>query len=153
MTTKQSTWKAYRLESIQTNSQSVVLVGLVTHLALIHLKPILMPLAIAPLISSLASEQHIYRRLEIARILWTGIHTFVTSMHFISIFLYDNLSQFIDKVPEISVAFEEKRRSIIESLWIRTIFSDADLLQDLHHPATSKHLCLLFSAHLVALQR
>ena len=127
------------IDSKRTTAASVALVGLVTYLALVHLKPILMPLAIAILLYFVIKppEQYIYRKVGNRFVSYgTVILTFVTSMYFISIFLYDNLSQFIDKVPEISAAFEEKRTKYadLDLYGFETIFSDADLLAGLASP-------------------
>ena len=126
------------IDSKRTTAASVALVGLVTYLALIHLKPILMPLAIAILLYFVIKppEQYIYRKVGNRFASYgTVILTFVTSMYFMSIFLYDNLSQFIDKVPEISAAFEEKPYADLNLYGFETIFSDADLLAGLASPS------------------
>ena len=61
-------------------------------------------------------EQYIYRKSGNRFVSYGSvILTFIITMYFISIFLYDNLSQFIDEVPEITAAFEEKRAKYADS--------------------------------------
>ena len=112
--------------SKRTTAASVAVVGLVVYLALIHLKSILMPLAIAILLYFIIKppEQYIYRKVDNRFVSYgTVILTFIIGIYFVSIFLYDNLSQFIDEVPEITAAFEEKRAK----------YADSDLYLSLIH--------------------
>ena len=128
------------IDSKRTTAASVAIVGLVVYLALIHLKSILMPLAIAVLLYFIIKppEQYIYRKVGNRLFSYaTVIVTFIISMYFISIFLYDNLSQFIEEVPEISAAFEEKRAKYADSnlYGLEAIFSDADLIAGIASPS------------------
>ena len=78
-------------------------------------------------------EQYIYKKVGNRFFSYgTVILTFIVTIYFISIFLYDNLSQFIDEVPEITAAFEEKRAKYAESnlYGLEAIFSDADLVAE-----------------------
>mgnify|MGYP005724112709 FL=1 len=128
------------IDSKRTTAASVAIVGLVVYLALIHLKSILMPLAIAVLLYFIIKppEQYIYRKVGNRLFSYaTVIVTFIISMYFISIFLYDNLSQFIEEVPEITAAFEEKRAKYADSnlYGLEAIFSDADLIAGIASPS------------------
>jgi len=128
------------IDSKRTTAASVAIVGLVVYLALIHLKSILMPLAIAILLYFMIKppEQYIYRKSGNRFVSYGSvILTFVITMYFISIFLYDNLSQFIDEVPEITAAFEEKRAKYADSnlYGLEAIFSDADLINEAASPS------------------
>jgi len=128
------------IDSKRTTAASVAIVGLVVYLALIHLKSILMPLAIAVLLYFIIKppEQYIYGKIQNRFFSYsTVILTFIVSVYFISIFLYDNLSQFIDDVPEITAAFEEKRAKYAESnlYGLEAIFSDADIVAEVASPS------------------
>ena len=128
------------IDSKRTTAASVAIVALVVYLALIHLQSILMPLAIAVLLYFLIKppEQMIYQKVN-NRFVYYGsvILTFIITIYFISIFLYDNLSQFIDEVPEITAAFEEKRAKYADAdlYGLEVIFSDADLVTELASPS------------------
>ena len=83
------------IDSKRTTAASVAIVGLVVYLALIHLKSILMPLAIAVLLYFMIKppEQYIYKKVGNRFFSYgTVILTFIVTIYFISIFLYDNLS-------------------------------------------------------------
>ena len=128
------------IDSKRTTAASVAIVGLVVYLALIHLKSILMPLAIAVLLYFMIKppEQYIHKKVENRFISYGSvILTFIISIYFISIFLYDNLSQFIDEVPEITAAFEEKRTRYADAdlYGLEAIFSDADLVTEVASPS------------------
>lgn len=128
------------IDSKRTTAASVAIVGLVVYLALIHLKPILMPLAIAILLYFMIKppEQYIHQKVGNRFISYgTVILTFIISVYFISIFLYDNLSEFIDEVPDITAAFEEKRAKYADSniYGLEAILSDADLVATLASPS------------------
>ena len=82
------------IDSKRTTAASVAIVALVVYLALIHLQSILMPLAIAILLYFLIKppEQMIYRRVNNRFVSYGSvILTFIITIYFISIFLYDNL--------------------------------------------------------------
>ena len=128
------------IDSKRTTAASVAIVGLVVYLALIHLQSILMPLAIAILLYFMIKppEQLIYQKVNNRFVSYgTVILTFIITIYFISIFLYDNLSQFIDEVPEITAAFEEKRAKYADAdlYGLEVIFSDADLVTELASPS------------------
>ena len=77
------------LGSKRTTAASVAVVGLVVYLALIHLKSILMPLAIAILLYFIIKppEQYIYRKVDNRFVSYgTVILTFIIGIYFISIF-------------------------------------------------------------------
>ena len=77
-----------------------------------------MPLAIAILLYFLIKppEQYIYGKVENRLVSYGSVILgFIVSVYFISVFLYDNLSQFVDEVPLITEAFEEKRAKYAES--------------------------------------
>ena len=99
-----------------------------------------MPLAIAVLLYFMIKppEQYIYKKVGNRFFSYgTVILTFIVTIYFISIFLYDNLSQFIDEVPEITAAFEEKRAKYADSnlYGLEAIFSDADLVAEIASPS------------------
>lgn len=127
------------IDSKRTTAASVAVVALVSYLALIHLQAILMPLAIAILLYFMIKppEQFIYRKVE-NRFLSYGavILTGILSVYFISVFLYENLSQFVDQVPEITTAFEEKRQRYANAdlYGLEVIFSDSDLISNVASP-------------------
>ena len=128
------------IDSKRTTAASVAIVGLVVYLSLIHLKSILMPLAIAILLYFMIKppEQFIYNKVGNRFVSYgTVIVSFIITVYFISLFLYDNLSQFIDEVPEITAAFEEKRAKYADSnlYGLEVIFSDADLLAGVASPS------------------
>ena len=89
------------IDSKRTTAASVAIVGVVVYLALVHLKPILMPLAIAVLLFFLIKppEQFIHGKVG-NRFVSYGVVllTFIITMYFISIFLYEQLSLFVDAV-------------------------------------------------------
>jgi AI-2 transport protein TqsA len=128
------------IDSKRTTAASVAIVGLVVYLSLIHLKSILMPLAIAVLLYFMIKppEQYIYKKVGNRFLSYgTVLLSFIITIYFISIFLYDNLSQFIDDMPEITAAFEEKRAKYADSdlYGLEVIFSDADLLAGVASPS------------------
>ena len=100
------------IDSKRTTGASVAIVGVVVYLALVHLKPILMPLAIAVLLFFLIKpvEQYIHGKVGNQLVSYgTVLATFIISMYFISIFLYEQLSLFVEEVPDITAKLEEKR--------------------------------------------
>ena len=106
------------VHSNRTTAASMAIVSVVVYLAMINLQSILMPLAIAILLYFIIKppEQIIYRKVgnrfvSYGTVLVSGILT----VYLISIFLYDNLSQFVDDIPEITAAFEEKRQKYAEA--------------------------------------
>ncbi len=135
------------IDSKRTTAASVAIVGLVVYLSLIHLKSILMPLAIAILLYFMIKppEQFIYNKVGNRFVSYgTVILSFIVTVYFISVFLYDNLSQFIDEVPEITEAFEEKRAKYADSnlYGLEVIFSDADLLAGVASPSNIESFVL-----------
>ena len=128
------------IDSKRTTAASTALVALVAYLALIHLKSILMPLAIAILLYFLIKppEQYIYAKVENRMVSYGSVILgFIVSIYFISIFLYDNLSQFIDEVPRITEAFEEKRTKYAKSdlYGLEVLFSDTEIWAEAISPS------------------
>lgn len=128
------------IDSKRTTAASTALVALVVYLALIHLKSILMPLAIAILLYFLIKppEQYIYGKVENRLVSYGSVILgFIISIYFISVFLYDNLSQFIDEVPRITEAFEQKRAKYAESnlYGLEVIFSDTEIWAEAASPS------------------
>ena len=128
------------LESKRTTAASMAIVGVVVYLALIHLKPILMPLAMAVLLYFLIKppEQYIHAKVGNRFVSYgTVILTFIITMYFLSIFLYEQLSLFVDEVPEITSALEEKRAKYAESdlYGLEIIFSDSTWVDVLASPS------------------
>mgnify|MGYP001968148800 FL=1 len=128
------------LDSKRTTAASVAIVGVVVYLALVHLKPILMPLAIAVLLFFLIKppEQFIYAKIGNRGVSYgTVILTFIITMYIVSIFLYEQLSLFVDEVPQITSKLEEKRASAAEyDLYgFETIFSDSSWVEVLASPS------------------
>ena len=100
------------IDSKRTTAASVAIVGLVVYLSLIHLKSILMPLAVAVLLYFIIKppEQFIYNKVGNRFVSYgTVLLTFIITVFFTSLFLYDNLSKFIVEVPYITEKFEEKQ--------------------------------------------
>ncbi len=128
------------IDSKRTTAASTALVALVVYLALIHLKSILMPLAIAILLYFLIKppEQYIYGKVENRLVSYGSVILgFIISVYFISVFLYDNLSQFVDEVPLITEAFEEKRAKYAESnlYGLEVLFSDTEIWAEAVSPS------------------
>jgi len=128
------------IDSKRTTAASVAIVGVVVYLALVHLKPILMPLAIAVLLFFLIKpvEQYIHKKVGNQLVSYgTVLAAFITSMYFISIFLYEQLSLFVEKVPEITARLEEKRARYAESdlYGLEIIFSDSTWVDVLASPS------------------
>lgn len=128
------------LHSNRTTAASIAIVSVVVYLAMINLQSILMPLAIAILLYFIIKppEQIIYakvgnRFVSYGTVLVTGILT----VYLVSIFLYGNLSQFIEEIPEITSAFEEKRMKYADSDFygLEVIFSDSDIVSDVASPS------------------
>ena len=93
------------IDSKRTTAASVAIVGVVVYLALVHLKSILMPLAVAVLLYFLIKppEQFIHQKVGNRFVSYgTVILAFIVAMYFTSIFLYEQLSLFVDEVPEIT---------------------------------------------------
>ena len=128
------------IDSKRTTAASVAIVGLVVYLAMIHLQSILMPLAIAVLLFFMIKppEQFIYEKVGNRFVSYgTVLLTFIVTVYFTSLFLYDNLSDFIGEVPRITEAFEEKRANLADSnlYGLEVIFSDAELLASVASPS------------------
>ena len=128
------------LDSKRTTAASVAVVGVVVYLALVHLKPILMPLAIAVLLYFLIKppERYIFGKVNHRGVSYgTVILAFIITMYIVSIFLYEQLSLFVEEVPEITSKLEEKRASAAEyDLYgFETIFSDSSWVEVLASPS------------------
>lgn len=128
------------IDSKRTTAASVAIVGVVVYLALVHLKPILMPLAMAVLLYFLIKppEQYIYAKVGNRFVSYgTVILAFIITMYFLSIFLYEQLSLFVEDVPEITAALEEKRAKYAASdlYGLEIIFSDSTWVEVLASPS------------------
>ena len=128
------------IDSKRTTAASVAIVGLVVYLSLIYLKSILMPLAVAVLLYFIIKppEQFIYNKVGNRFVSYaTVLLTFIITVFFTSLFLYDNLSKFIEEVPYITEKFEEKRTNLADSnlYGLEVIFSDAELLASVASPS------------------
>ena len=128
------------IDSKRTTAASVAIVGVVVYLALVHLKPILMPLAIAVLLFFLIKpiEQYIHKKVGNQLVSYgTVLAAFIISMYFISIFLYEQLSLFVEEVPDITAQLEEKRATYAESdlYGLEIIFSDSTWVDVLASPS------------------
>jgi len=128
------------IDSKRTTAASVAIVGVVVYLGLVHLKPILMPLAMAVLLYFLIKplEQYIHAKVGNRFVSYgTVILTFIITMYFLSIFLYEQLSLFVDEVPEITSALEEKRAKYAASdlYGLEIIFSDSTWVEVLASPS------------------
>ena len=128
------------IDSKRTTAASVAIVGVVVYLGLVHLKPILMPLAMAVLLYFLIKppEQYIYAKVGNRFVSYgTVILTFIITMYFLSIFLYEQLSLFVEDVPEITAALEEKRAKYAASdlYGLEIIFSDSTWVEVLASPS------------------
>lgn len=128
------------IDSKRTTAASVAIVGVVVYLALVHLKPILMPLAMAVLLYFLIKppEQYIHAKVGNRFVSYgTVILIFIITMYFLSIFLYEQLSLFVDDVPEITAALEEKRAKYAASdlYGLEIIFSDSTWVEVLASPS------------------
>lgn len=128
------------IDSKRTTAASVAIVGVVVYLALVHLKPILMPLAMAVLLYFLIKppEQYIHSKVGNRFVSYgTVILIFIITMYFLSIFLYEQLSLFVEDVPEITAALEEKRAKYAASdlYGLEIIFSDSTWVEVLASPS------------------
>ncbi|MGB1587787.1 MAG: AI-2E family transporter [Poseidonia sp.] len=128
------------LDSKRTTAASVAIVGVVVYLSLLHLKPILMPLAMAVLLFFLIKpvERQIHRRVNNQLVSYGSVvFAFIVTMYFISIFLYEQLSLFVEDVPEITAALEEKRAKYAQSdlYGLEIIFSDSSWVDVLASPS------------------
>ena len=128
------------IDSKRTTAASVAIVGVVVYLGLVYLKPILMPLAIAVLLFFLIKppEQYIYAKVGHRGVSYgTVILTFIVSMYVISIFLYEQLTAFVDEVPTITEKLEEKRQHYASSDFygLEVIFSDSSWIEVLASPS------------------
>lgn len=128
------------IDSKRTTAASVAIVGVVVYLALVHLKPILMPLAVAVLLFFLIKppEQYIYAKVGNRGVSYgTVIFAFIITMYIISIFLYEQLSLFVERVPEITSELDKKRASAadLDLYGFETIFSDSSWVEVLASPS------------------
>ena len=77
-----------------------------------------MPLAVAGLLYFIIKppEQFIYNKVGNRFVSYgTVLLTFIITVFFTSLFLYDNLSKFIEEVPYITEKFEEKQTNLADS--------------------------------------
>ncbi len=101
-----------------TTAASFSVVMLVSYLALVHLKAILMPLAIAILLYFLirAPEKFLFERVGNSVISYALILAFSILLAYgISIVLYSNLSSFIDEVPMMAEKLDSKMARLSEA--------------------------------------
>ena len=135
----------YSSRSKTTAAASFSIVTLVSYLALVHLKEILMPLAIAILIYFLirAPENYLLEKIEIVRKFPLLAYAIILSMgsfvaYLISILLYNNLSDFIDETNKeggLIDQFDEKWDNLANSelYGLEKIFQD-NRIEDLLNP-------------------
>ena len=135
----------HRNRSKTTSAASISIVTLVSFLALVHLKEILMPLAIAILIYFLirAPENYLLERFEVVRkipLLAYAIILFFGSAvsYAVSILLYKNLSDFIDEMDKedgLIAKFDEKWENLgnSELYGLEKVFQD-NRIEDLLNP-------------------
>lgn len=143
------------VDSKRATAASVAIVGVVVYLALVHLKPILMPLAIAVLLFFLIKpvEQSIHRRVNNQLVSYgTVLAAFIVGMYVVSIFLYEQLSLFVEDVPDITAALEEKRAKYAESdlYGLEIIFSDSSWVNVLASPSNIETFVLAILGSLSA---
>ena len=143
------------VDSKRATAASVAIVGVVVYLALVHLKPILMPLAIAVLLFFLIKpvEQSIHRRVNNQLVSYgTVLAAFIVGMYVVSIFLYEQLSLFVGDVPDITAALEEKRAKYAESdlYGLEIIFSDSSWVNVLASPSNIETFVLAILGSLSA---
>ena len=101
-----------------TTAASFSVVMLVSYLALVHLKAILMPLAIAILLYFLirAPEKFLFEKVGNSVISYALILAFSILLAYgISIVLYSNLSSFIDEVPMMAEKLDSKMARLSEA--------------------------------------
>ena len=117
------------MHSNRTTAASIAIVCFVVYLALISLQSILMPLAIAILLYFLIKplERIIFHKVKRRSLSYGSVVlSAILTIYLISIFLYDNLSEFINEIPEINIALEKKilaRSSRMRSLFQESILS------------------------------
>jgi AI-2 transport protein TqsA len=143
------------VDSKRATAASVAIVGVVVYLALVHLKPILMPLAIAVLLFFLIKpvEQSIHRRVNNQLVSYgTVLAAFIVGMYVVSIFLYEQLSLFVEDVPDITAALEEKRTKYAQSnlYGLEIIFSDSSWVNVLASPSNIETFVLAILGSLSA---
>ena len=143
------------VDSKRATAASVAIVGVVVYLALVHLKPILMPLAIAVLLFFLIKpvEQSIHRRVSNQLVSYgTVLAAFIVGMYVVSIFLYEQLSLFVEDVPDITAALEEKRAKYAQSdlYGLEIIFSDSSWVNVLASPSNIETFVLAILGSLSA---
>ena len=137
--------QVYSSRSKITAAASFSIVTLVSYLALVHLKEILMPLAIAILIYFLirAPENYLLERIEIVRKFPLLAYAIILSFgsflaYLVSILLYNNLSDFIDETNKeggLIDQFDQKWADLGNSdlYGLETIFQD-NRIGDLLNP-------------------
>ena len=135
------------IDSKRTTAASVAIVAIVVYLAMIHLKPILMPLAVAILIYFIIKppEEFVYQKVGNRFISYGSVVLgFVVTISLISIFLYENLSQFIDELPAITEEFDKKKQTLsdLDLYGLEVIFSDAELLASVASPSNIESFVL-----------
>tara|TARA_B100000131_G_scaffold103436_1_gene100455 strand:- start:3921 stop:4982 length:1062 start_codon:yes stop_codon:yes gene_type:complete len=122
-----------------TTAASVAIVSLVVYLALFFLQPILMPLAIAILLYFLirAPERYLFERVQNSYLSYALVlGSAVIVAYLISVVLYGNLSEFIDQIPEINAALDEKlqRYSEADLYGFEVIFSSSEVVSRIASP-------------------
>ena len=135
----------YSSRSKTTAAASFSIVTLVSYLALVHLKEILMPLAIAILIYFLirAPENYLLEKIEIVRKFPLLAYAIILSIgsfvaYLVSILLYNNLSDFIDETNKeggLIDQFDEKWDNLANSelYGFEKLFQD-NRIEDLLNP-------------------
>ena len=137
----------FGIDSKRTTAASVAIVAIAVYLAMIHLKSILMPLAVAILIYFIIKppEQFIYEKVGNRFVSYgTVVLTFIVTISLVSIFLYQNLSQFIDEIPTITEEFENKKQTLsdLDLYGLEVILSDAELLASVASPSNIESFVL-----------
>lgn len=132
-----STVSASRTKTITAAGFSIV--TLVSYLALVHLKVILMPLAIAILLYFLirAPERYLFERVGNSIFSYALILVFsVLVAYVISIVLYNNMSSFFDEVPLMAEKLDSKmtRFSEADLYGLEAIFSSTEMIAAIIDP-------------------
>ncbi|MEC8874836.1 MAG: hypothetical protein VX502_05550, partial [Candidatus Thermoplasmatota archaeon] len=132
-----STVSASRTKTITAAGFSIV--TLVSYLALVHLKVILMPLAIAILLYFLirAPERYLFERVGNSIFSYALILVFsVLVAYVISIVLYNNMSSFFDEVPLMAEKLDSKMNRFSEAdlYGLEAIFSSTEMIAAIIDP-------------------
>ena len=128
------------MHSNRTTAASIAIVSFVTYVALVSLQSILMPLAIAILLYFLIKplERLIFQKVKKRSLSYGSVVlSAILTIYFISIFLYSNLSNFIDEIPEINVALEKKieRYSEKNLYGLEDVIFDSDFFSSIASPS------------------